>query len=242
MGSLITSRSSTKATFVLLISVLAATAAACSSGASPAPTVELPSAQQALDNALAAMSEVPQFEFELTHPEGTTSLDGGLDLRRAEGAVITPERLSVKAEANLGRVFVKVDAVVIQGQTWMTNPLTGNWATIAPEDSPFSFLDPVRLVTNVLARTTNPAYPASGGLSGGQIVLNGFVPSEALQPLVGTVIPGVELDVTLSLDSESFLLTSARLTGALQPEDEANFVRLIRFSGFDDELAIEPPI
>lgn len=227
---------------LLLLSALAIVAAACASSSSSEPTTELPSAQQALDNALSAMSEAPQFEFELTHPQGTTSLDGGLDLRRAEGAVVVPERLKVNAEANLGRIFVKVDAVVIEGQTWMTNPLTGNWATIAPEDSPFSFLDPVRLVTNVLARTTEPAYPANGGLSGGHIVLNGSVPSEALQPLVGTVIPGRELSVTLSLNPETFLLTSARLSGALQPDDDANFVRLIRFSGFEGELVIEPPI
>lgn len=245
MPSLNTSRfgqNGVKATFLLVISVFTVIAAACSSGESAEPTTELPSPQEALDNALAAMSEVPQFEFELTHPEGTTSLDGGLKLRRAEGAVITPGHLKVNAEANLGRIFVKVDAVVIKGQTWMTNPLTGNWATVAPEDSPFSFLDPVRLVTNVLARTTTPAYPASGGLSGGQIVLNGQVPSEALQPLVGTVIPGVLLDATLSLDPDTFLLNSARLTGSLQPDDEANYVRLIRFSGFEAALVIEPPI
>ncbi len=188
------------------------------------------------------MAEVPQFEFELTHPEGTTSLDGGLDLRRADGAVITPERLTVAAEADLGRIFVKISAVVIEGETWMTNPLTGNWASIAPEDSPFSFLDPVRLVTNVLAQTEQPTYPDSGGFSNGNIVLNGLVPSEALQPLVGTVTPGQKLDVTLSLDPDTFLLTSARLTGALQPGDGADYVRLIRFSGFEADLAIDPPI
>lgn len=245
MRSLTTSRigrHGVNPTLFLLISVFAVIAAACSSGESTAPTADLPSAQEALDNALTAMSEVPQFEFELTHPEGTTSLDGGLNLRRADGAVITPGRLNVNAEANLGRIFVKVDAVVIEGQTWMTNPLTGNWTTVAPEDSPFSFLDPVKLVTNVLARTSNPVYPASGAVSGGQIVLNGQVPSEALQPLVGTVTPGIQLEVTLSVDPETFLLTSARLSGALQPDDEANFVRLIRFSGFEDELVIEPPI
>ncbi len=188
------------------------------------------------------MASVPQFEFELTHPEGTTSLDGGLDLRRADGAVIAPERLKVSAEANLGRIFVKVDAVVIEGQTWMTSPLTGNWSSVAPEDSPFSFLDPVRLVTNVLELTTDPAYPANGGSSGGEIVLEGKVASEALRPLVGTVLPGELLDVKLTLEPDSFLLTSARLTGRLQPDDQANYVRLIRFSGFEDNLVIEPPI
>lgn len=248
MHSLITSRRGLHATGLILISVVALAAGACSSGesapptATPTPTPEPPTAQEALDNARAAMAEVPQFEFELTHPEGTTSLDGGLDLRRAEGVVIAPERLSVSAEANLGRIFVKVNAVVIEGQTWMTSPLTGNWGSVAPEDSPFSFLDPVRLVTNVLVQTTDPAYPANGGPSGDQIVLEGKVPSEALKPLVGTVLTGAVLDVELTLERDTFLLTSARLTGKLQTDDQANYVRLIRLSGFDADLVIEPPI
>ncbi len=204
--------------------------------------LDVPSAEDSLANSRVAMAEVPQFEFELTHPEGKTSLDGGLELRRADGAVISPSRLKVNAEADFEQFFVRVNAVVIDGETWMTNPLTGNWAVIAPEDSPFSFLDPVRLVTNVLAQTTDPVYPDAGATSNGQIVLNGKVPSEALQPLVGTVLPGELLDVTLRLDPETFLLSSARLNGRLQPEDQSDFVRLIELSGFDSELVIEPPI
>ncbi len=227
---------------ILLIALATAVAIACSSGTSTEPTVELPAAQETLDNALSAMADVPQFQFELSHPEGNTSLPGGLDLRRAEGAVVTPGRLSVTAEADLGRIFVKVDAIVIEGQTWMTNPLTRNWASIAPEDSPFSFLDPVKLVTNVLARTTDPVYPAEGGLSGDRILLDGKVPSEALQPLVGEVIPGEVLDVSMIIGADDFLLRSALLTGRLQPGDESDYVRHITFSGFDSVLTIEPPI
>ena len=221
---------------------LVITAAACSNGGSETPNPEVPSPQLALENAQAAMADVPQFEFELTHPEGTTTLEGGLDLRRAEGIVITPGRLSVEAEANIGRLFVRIQAVVIEGQTWMTNPLSGNWSRVAPQDSPFSFLDPVSLVTNVLAQTTDPVYPADTGVSTDEIVLIGKVPSEALKPLVGIVLPGALLDVRLTLNAQSFLLTEARLTGKLQSGDENNFVRLIRLSGFEADLVIEHPL
>jgi hypothetical protein len=233
----------TRLTLTILFGVsLATLAVACSSSDSATPTVEPPSPEVALENARAAMADVPQFEFELTHPEGTTTLEGGVELRRAEGKVIAPERLSVEAEANLGRLFVRIEAVVIEGQTWMTNVLTGNWSTVAPEDSPFSFLDPVQLVTNVLVLTTDPVYPNDMPGDRNEIILIGKVPSEALQPLVGTVIPDAVLDVRLTLDAESFLLTEARLTGRLQADDEDSFVRLIRISGFEAELVIEPPI
>lgn len=225
----------------LLCAAFVALIAACSSESAPTPTVVLPTPQESLDNARSAMADVDQFEFELSHSRGSTALDGGLELQRAEGLVVT-DRLSVEAEANLGRLFVRVEAIVIDGQTWMTNPLTGNWSSISPQDSPFSFLDPIRLVTNVLDQTNDPVYPASGGSSGGQIILNGTVPSEALRPLVGTVLPGVLLDVELALNAETFLLDTARLTGRLQADDDENTERLIDFSGFDAVLTIEPPV
>lgn len=226
-----------------ILLVISLAGVACSSGEASEPTVELPTAEIALENALTAMASVPQFQFELTHPEGKTSLPGGLELRRADGSVITPERLEVAAEADLGRVFVKIDAIVIEGRTWMTNPVTGNWAEIAPEDSPFSFLDPVLLVTNILAQTMEPTYPPEGGLAdGNRIRLNGKVASEAWRPLVGTIVPGEMLDVALTLDASSFRLVGAVLTGRLQPGDEDSFTRRLTFSGFDANLSIEPPL
>lgn len=215
-------------------------AVACSS--SSASDEDLPPADEVLSNARTAIAEVDQFEFELTHPRGKTALDGGLELRRAEGTVISPSRLSVSAEADLGRLFVKVDAVVIGGETWMTNPVTGNWSSIPPDDSPFSFLDPIRLVSNILAQTTDPVYPEDGGRDGDRIRLEGKAPSEAFQPLVGTVLPGEVLEVAMTIDAGTFLLTSATLRGRLQSEDESDATRLITLSGFDSELTIEPPI
>ncbi len=214
---------------------------ACGSGDDATPTPESIFPPQALENTRAAMAEVPEFEFKLTHPKGSTSLPGGLSLRSATGAVIVPRQLSVSAGADLGRLFVKVDAVVIDGETWMTNPLTRNWASIAPEDSPFSFLDPVQLVTDVLDSTTDPAYPADSSSDGEIILLDGKVPSEALRALVGTVLPGEILDVRMHVDRGTSLLHTAVITGRLQPEDEADYVRRIDFE-FDGDISIEPPL
>ena len=100
----------------------------------------------------------------------------------------------------------------------------------------------IRLVTNVLAQMSDPVYPEDGGRDGDRILLNGKVPSAAFQPLVGTVLPGEILDVSMTLDGETFLMTSATLRGRLQSEDESDATRLITLSGFDSELTIEPPI
>ncbi|MDA0676797.1 MAG: LppX_LprAFG lipoprotein [Chloroflexi bacterium] len=229
-------RAAIPALLVVLVAV------ACSGGNQGAATPDRPTATVALERAQAAMENSPQFQFELSHPNGTTTLEGGLQLRKASGTVIAPDdSMSLDAEADLGRIFVRVQAIVIGEQTWMTNPLTGNWSSIAPQDSPFSFLDPVGLVANVLEQTTDASYAESGSADAGQLVINGEVPAEALEPLVGTVIRGATLDATLVIDAETFLLQSAKLSGKLQPNDDETFVRLITFSGFDADLTILPP-
>ena len=216
---------------------------ACSSGdAAPTPTpVPPPSAGAALENARQAMLAVDSFRFELTHPAGATSLAGGLSLQRAEGAVSGPERLQIKAEAELGRLFVRVEAIVIGDHTWMTNPLTGNWAEIDPADSPFSFLDPAKLVADVLRQISAPAYKTPPAATG-DLLITGSVPAEVLASLVGTVQGGSVLTVDLTLDRAAFTLKEARITGRLQPDDGPETVRVITFFGFGEQISIEPPI
>ena len=230
-------------TFLLVpLAFAVAALAACSSSGPADDTCQVEPAEDILAKSRVAMAQVESFNFKLTHPEGATAIGGGLTVSKAEGSVIGSEKMQLKAEANLGRAFVKIQAIVIDGQTWMTNPLTENWAPLAPEDSPFSFLDPPRLVSNILGEVTNACYVESEQSGGDSIVITATVPSEALAPLVGVVQEGSTLNVRLTFDKETSTLTSARISGQLQVEDEADYVRLIELSDFDSNIVIEPPL
>jgi hypothetical protein len=186
------------------------------------------------------MAALDSFNFELTHDSGFTTLSSALQLSRASGIVAT-DSLDLEAEANIGRAFVRVEAVVIRDRTWMTNPLTGVWSEIAPEDSPFSFLDPVKLVADILGATQNPAYPFDGE-STGEITVTGSIPAPTLAALVGTVNPDAVPSVELTLDPANYVLKKIIISGNVQPEDEPNTVRVITLSEFDKPVSIEPPI
>jgi hypothetical protein len=187
-----------------------------------------------------AMSALDSFSFQLSHEVGHTTLSGALQLTRAGGLVAT-NGLDLEAEANIGRAFVRVEAVVIGEQTWMTNPLTGVWSEIAPEDSPFSFLDPVKLVADILGDTEQAAYPTDRS-SAGDLIVVGIIPAESLAALVGSVDPTAVPNVELTLDSNSKRLSKIVITGVVQPEDESNTIRVITLSEFDQQVSLEPPI
>jgi len=186
------------------------------------------------------MADLVSFRFELTHDSGFTALSGGLELTRA-GGVVTQNGLDLEAEAKIGRAFVRVEAVVIDDQTWMTNPLTGAWSEIPPEDSPFSFLDPVKLVADILGDTQDAVFPENPRANG-DITITGRIKATALAALVGVVDPDAVPAVTLTLSSDTYLLKKIVIVGVTQPEDDENTTRVISLSEFDNPVSLKPPI
>ena len=176
-----------------------------------------------------------------THDSGHTTLSGALQLTRAGGFVAT-DGLDLEAEASIGRMFVKVEAVVIGQQTWMTNPITGVWSEIAPEDSPFAFLDPVKLVADILGDTQQAVYPVNDQSSSGDTEISGLIPAKSLASLVGSVDPDATPNVLLTIDSTSNLLKKIVIFGVVQAEDEPGTMRVITLSKFDEPSTLEPPI
>ena len=228
---------------VLVISALiVVVAAGCSKSPEPesVPVQTTVTAPEAVELSRNAMAALVSFRFELTHDSGSTALAGGLELTRA-GGVVAQNGLDLEAEATIGRAFVRVEAIVIDDRTWMTNPLTGAWSEIPPEDSPFSFLDPVRLVADILGETQDAVFP-EGPHSDGELTISGRIPAPTLAALVGTVDPDAVPAVTLTLDAETYLLKKIVIVGVTQPEDDEDTTRVITLSEFDTPVSLQPPI
>lgn len=206
----------------------------------PAPTILPITGAEFIDRSQTAMGELESFEFKLAHDSGFTTLSGGLQLTIASGTV-APNGLDLEAETKLARAFLRVKAIVIGEKTWMTNPITGVWSETPPEDSPFSFLDPVKLVADILGETQNPGF-ALGGDVGDEVVIGGTITAQALAPLVGTVDPDAVPSVEMSFNPETYILQKIIISGVVQPEDEPDTVRVITLSEFDKQVSLEPPI
>jgi hypothetical protein len=232
-------RTSVFTLFVLLLA-LSIVFGCSKSEPTPVPVAPQITAAEAVEMSKSAMADLQSFSFELTHDSGFTSLSGSLELTRASG-VVAPNGLDLEAEANIGRAFVRVEAVVIDDRTWMTNPLTGVWSEIPPEDSPFSFLDPVKLVADILGETQGASYP-SESITNDDIVVSGQITAPTLAALVGTVDQDAVPDVVLTLDSSEYLLKRIVISGKVQPSDEPTTVRVITLSEFDKQVSLEPPI
>ncbi len=233
---------------VILVLAVALIAAACGGeeatepAATPTPTPVPITADEVLEQTRSVMAALQSFRFRLTHRSGATLLPGGFTINEAEGVVDSPDSLRLSADTVFGGGFIKINAVVIGKNTWMTNPLTRNWNEIAQEASPFAVFDPAGLIADIIDQVATNEFTEPGGIVEGRYRLAGTIPSTAWRSLVGEVDPDLMLEYTMDIDPQSFHLTEVRLLGALKAEEDEDTDRSIQLSGFDAPAEIVPPI
>ena len=206
----------------------------------PTPTPIPIAADEVVANAITALSNAGSVWFLLEHENGFTEALGGLQLQRVEGA-INEVGMSITAEANLGRIYIEVDAVLIGLDTWLTNPLTGEWEPLPNEENPIGFIQPIAAVKDVLGGLSDPQFlekPAPGE----DFLVTSPLQAEVMKSLLGDIKPDAVGVGEVLIDDQTFEMKSARITGALQVLDTDETVRILEMSRYGEEFIIEPPI
>ena len=209
-------------------------------GATATPTPEPLQPDEVIQRATAVLEDEGSMWFVLDHENGFTEALGGLELQHIEGA-INETAMSISAEANLGRVYIEVDAILIGRDTWLTNPLTGVWEILPQEENPVGFLQPIAAVHDVLASFTEPEF-LEPHQTGEDYEISSPLVSDGLRSLLGDIKPGSAGTGVVVIDHKTFHLKSARITGAMQNRDSEQTVRIIELSRYGEEFIIDPPI
>ena len=187
----------------------------------------------------AATSALNTFRFQLEHNrEGATPLTESLRVTEADGRVVSPDGVSVEFAGTLGSFAVRSSLITLGDDSYMTNPLTGAWEQVAREVSPLGFFDPQRGIGSMMTEVQSPVLIEK---SDSEFVIEGALPVEALEPLLGGLMEGNTVDVRLNIDSDSLYLTRAILDGRLTASEPDGVVRTITLSEFNEQVTIEPP-
>ncbi|MDP7469288.1 MAG: LppX_LprAFG lipoprotein, partial [Dehalococcoidia bacterium] len=154
---------------------------------------------QVIATASERMAGLRSFHFVLEHEGAGTPLAAGLEMRRAEGDVVVPDRLRATIDGLALGMSVQVDAVLIGDAVYMTNPLPpGNWQSFSSGTSPVGFFDPQTGVAAML-RGMADLTPLGDGDMGGATAyhISGRVPADALEAITGSSVPGAEIQAEL---------------------------------------------
>ena len=184
-----------------------------------------------------AVGDVQNFTFELVHKKGYIDLGNGLNLIHAHGYT-SQNDLEILTESTLGRSLIKSEAIVIGGKTWITNPITGKWSEIPPDDSPINFLNPTVLIKNILTNLSNLQL-----LGEDESVYNVSAEtySDSFESLVGLVKTGKKIKVEMKINKLSNYLEQVTINGQVQINDEDDFERVIYFSKYNQPKILTPP-
>lgn len=190
------------------------------------------------------MAELSSFRFKLSHPRGVTRLPGGIALERADGSVVAPDSYEISAEASFGRSLIKLSAVVIGTDTYITNPLTGAWIKASGRDSPLSAANPAELIGEMLRSVEALEYSETPGANG-EYAIKGRASPAVLQSFVGAAADERMIEVLLTVDASTFYVKRVRLTGGVtesEPAEPSETVREFRLFDFNSSIQIRPPL
>lgn len=140
----------------VLVGVLAAAAAVSCSSSDEAGTATA-SVGPLLERAATAMAEVDHVAFAIERTGADVAIDGAgrLLFDAAEGRYAAPASADALLEVRAMGLRTRIGAVAIEGDVWITNPLSGRWEAAPPGLS----FDPAVLFD---ARTGWPALLADG--------------------------------------------------------------------------------
>ena len=209
----------------------------------PVPTPTPVNPEAVLKRSGEVMKGLRAFHFRLYHETGGLELLPGIVIEEVTGDVIKPDKLSIKFSGAIGTGFaIRASLMTLGDESYMTDPLTGEWTAGPTGVSALGFFDPSRGIEAMMAQVKDPSLLGKGADRRKVLRLGGRLPTEALAPLVGETLEDSTVQVELILDSEHLYLLEARFAGPVTPTDSDDTVRVITISRFNEPISIEAPL
>jgi len=204
------------------------------------------SATDILAQASQKLANTQSVRFKLA-VEGDTYIDSldTLKLLEAEGVLVRPDRVRAdfKVEA-LGRVTVTVQLIIVNGQWWTTDLITGKWGP-APTDFEY---DPSVLFDNqggigpVMDRVTDAQRLDDEEIDGHKAFhIQAQVADQIIDSLTYQTLQGTPITVDLWIDQGTFNLLRARLAEPPGQSDGEPSVWTLDLFDHDAKIEIDAP-
>ena len=226
------------AVFVTVALTVACTAEPTPTPIPPTPTTEPLTAEFVVAESRAAMAATKSAWFQLDHVEGYLPLYGA-QISEMEGSV-TENGAEIVTSASLGRLYIEIQIIIVDGRIWVTNPLTGEWEETGDPNQPFiwSLTDGV---TSIFDAATDPHFiepPDDGSV----IRIGADVPSEAFNALFfDAATSGEDVYLNATINRNTFLVETLEIEGQLTSNDSWDTKRTLTLSRFGESFDIKPP-
>ena len=238
------SASSGRGAAFLALSAFLALLAACSQQPTatpmPSPTPVDPKAE--LRRTVERLTELESVSFVLEQTVGTTLLSPGIEMTSAYGSVVIPGKFDVTVEAQVGNLYVELGMASVDGVSYMTNPLTGQWAEVPAEAIPINLLTLGSTLAGIVEAVQSPELLAKTALDDMDVYhIRGGILSEDLLELVPNADEGYPVALEMWMEQDSGTLRKATITGRVTAADIPGALRVLTLDDVNQPVTIEPP-
>lgn len=212
------------------------------------PPVNSPelTAVEIIDSCAGKVETVDSFHIEITQVGGTTPLAMGLQMSKAAGDVVRPDRLKGEVTATVSGLPVRVQVITVGNTTFLTNPLNGKWEPFPSQFSAAGIFDADAGIASVFRAVTNLSKLGDEGVGGlscyhikGNITTDDLIPITRIFTL--NSLKGVNIASEIWCDKVDFLPRQIRLEGQITKEEKPGIIRTITLSDFNENAEIELP-
>jgi hypothetical protein len=226
---------------ILISSILLVIASMVLAGCSSSSSVKL-TPQDILNKTSESMQAVNSFHFALDQVGGGTPITMGIEMTKASGDIVKPDKIQTTISATAMGAVVEVKMVTVGGTTMMTNPLSGKWEVLSDQFKILAVFDPASGIAAITKSLANPTALQDESVGGTLCYhLKGTISSDTLSPITGAAAKGVAIATEVWVGKEDFLVRQVKLTGKVTDTEKEGIVRTLAFSNFNQNVNISLP-
>ena len=204
-----------------------------------APVVT-PDAPALLRSAAERVERLRSFHFLLEHEHGGTEIVRGIQMTRAEGDLVLPDKMKADIQGNLGRLNLKVGIVILGAEAWIQNPLSGRWER--ERISLADIFNPATGVPAVMRKARDPRITGREDMAGVAVYrIEANVDSADLREFVSGAPPGRSVPAVVWIGVTDPLVHRVDLLGPVAQGEAKDLERRLTLTRFDADGAIQPP-
>jgi hypothetical protein len=231
--------------FVLLVCIGLLAVTGCKGSLSPSssPSPTPLSAGQILSESGSKLEAAKSFHFVLEHTGGGTPIAMGIEMMKASGDMLKPDKMKTSISGVAIGMVIQVQVVTIGNDTYMTNPLNGNWELLPNEFKVLSVFDPANGVAAILKNLSGATRLNDEEIGGKTCYhVSGEVDSGELNAISGSSIHGIKDKAEVWISQKDFLPQVIKLQGRITETEKEGITRTLSFTDYNLEVKIEKPM
>ena len=160
-----------------------------------------------------------------------------------DGDVVMPDEVKAQATVVLSGQSVQVSLISVNGNQYVTDPVTGQWRVMNGVIDPNTFTNPDTGIVSILNKVQNLSQPTASNANGTPCWnVNGTLDAQSLAFLTGGGAPaGSQLQVSACFGQSDSLPYHISIVGQAAAGDTPQTSRTFDLSNYNEQITITAP-